>query len=153
MCTYQTEKLAVNGSGKGPAGWFSLSSATVYFDHPVHYSGRAQREHRFSQSRQRRPFPSSGGARPHLGAGESARVQSGKRFKLCPSTDRRNPWLTVRPGASPSTSRTERFVDGVASSGPGFAVGQPVALSETMGHVGLQPEKREPRESLADGSQ
>ena len=37
MCTYQTEKLAVSGSGKGPDGWFSLSSATVYFDHPAHY--------------------------------------------------------------------------------------------------------------------
>ena len=24
------------GSGKGPAGWFTLSEATVYFDHPVH---------------------------------------------------------------------------------------------------------------------
>ncbi|MGA2805106.1 MAG: DUF6295 family protein [Acidimicrobiales bacterium] len=38
MCTYQTEKLALKGSGKGPAGWFSLSRATVYFDHPAHYS-------------------------------------------------------------------------------------------------------------------
>ncbi|MGO9406138.1 MAG: DUF6295 family protein [Acidimicrobiales bacterium] len=37
MCTYQTEKLAVSGSGKGPDGWFPLSSATVYFDHPAHY--------------------------------------------------------------------------------------------------------------------
>ncbi|MGD0441723.1 MAG: DUF6295 family protein [Acidimicrobiales bacterium] len=37
MCTYQTEKLAVKGSGKGPEGWFPLTSATVYFDHPAHY--------------------------------------------------------------------------------------------------------------------
>jgi hypothetical protein len=37
MCTYQTEKLDVSGSGKGPGGWFSLSTATVYFDHPTHY--------------------------------------------------------------------------------------------------------------------
>jgi len=37
MCTYQTEKLDVSGSGKGPDGWFSLSNATVYFDHPAHY--------------------------------------------------------------------------------------------------------------------
>ena len=29
--------MAVSGSGKGPAGWFALSSATVYFDHPAHY--------------------------------------------------------------------------------------------------------------------
>ncbi|HEY3958759.1 MAG TPA: DUF6295 family protein [Streptosporangiaceae bacterium] len=36
MCTYLTEKLAVTGSGKGSAGWFGLTDATVYFDHPVH---------------------------------------------------------------------------------------------------------------------
>jgi Family of unknown function (DUF6295) len=36
MCTYLTEKLAVTGSGKGVAGWFGLTDATVYFDHPVH---------------------------------------------------------------------------------------------------------------------
>ena len=36
MCTYLTEKLAVTGSGKGAAGWFGLTDATVYFDHPVH---------------------------------------------------------------------------------------------------------------------
>ena len=36
MCTYLTEKLDVEGSGKGAAGWFALTEATVYFDHPVH---------------------------------------------------------------------------------------------------------------------
>jgi hypothetical protein len=36
MCTYLTEKVGVSGSGKGAAGWFKLSEATVYFDHPVH---------------------------------------------------------------------------------------------------------------------
>jgi hypothetical protein len=36
MCTYLTEKLDVEGSGKGPAGWFTLSQATVYVDHPQH---------------------------------------------------------------------------------------------------------------------
>jgi hypothetical protein len=36
MCTYITEKVAVDGSGKGPQGWFGLSHATVYVDHPVH---------------------------------------------------------------------------------------------------------------------
>ena len=36
MCTYLTEKLDVEGSGKGTAGWFALSQATVYFDHPQH---------------------------------------------------------------------------------------------------------------------
>ena len=36
MCTYLTEKLDVEGSGKGAAGWFALSQATVYLDHPQH---------------------------------------------------------------------------------------------------------------------
>jgi len=36
MCTYNTEKVEISGSGKGAQGWFSLTDATVYFDHPVH---------------------------------------------------------------------------------------------------------------------
>jgi hypothetical protein len=36
MCTYQTTTLPVQGSGKGAQGWFPVSDATVYFDHPVH---------------------------------------------------------------------------------------------------------------------
>ena len=36
MCTYQTEQVAVRGSGKGAGGWFPLTGVTVYFDHPVH---------------------------------------------------------------------------------------------------------------------
>ena len=36
MCTYTTEQTAVEGSGKGADGWFPLSTATVYYDHPVH---------------------------------------------------------------------------------------------------------------------
>ncbi len=36
MCTYLTETISIAGSGKGSAGWFRLTVATVYFDHPVH---------------------------------------------------------------------------------------------------------------------
>ena len=36
MCTYVTEKVDVDGSGKGAAGWFPLTEASVYFDHPQH---------------------------------------------------------------------------------------------------------------------
>jgi hypothetical protein len=36
VCTYQTETLSLRGSGKGPQGWFSVTDANVYFDHPVH---------------------------------------------------------------------------------------------------------------------
>jgi hypothetical protein len=41
MCTYITEQIAVTGSGKGRAGWFDLTDASVYVDHPV----AAQAEH------------------------------------------------------------------------------------------------------------
>jgi hypothetical protein len=36
MSTYSTEKIDVTGSGKAAAGWFPLTTAAVYFDHPVH---------------------------------------------------------------------------------------------------------------------
>jgi hypothetical protein len=36
MCTYQTERIDIEGSGKGATGWFSLENASVYYDHPVH---------------------------------------------------------------------------------------------------------------------
>jgi hypothetical protein len=36
MCTYQTHKIRIDGSGKAKRGWISLSEATVYVDHPVH---------------------------------------------------------------------------------------------------------------------
>jgi hypothetical protein len=36
MCTYRTEHVAVKGSGKGPTGWFPVTDASVYYDHPVH---------------------------------------------------------------------------------------------------------------------
>lgn len=35
MCTYRTERVSLQGSGKGPTGWFPVTDATVYFDHPV----------------------------------------------------------------------------------------------------------------------
>lgn len=38
MCTYLTEQIKVAGSGKGAGGWFGLTDASVYFDHPVHAS-------------------------------------------------------------------------------------------------------------------
>lgn len=37
MCTYQTETMSLRASGKTPEGWKSLNSATVYFDHPIHF--------------------------------------------------------------------------------------------------------------------
>jgi hypothetical protein len=38
MCTYLTETLAADGSGKGREGWFRLSQVSVSYDHPVHAS-------------------------------------------------------------------------------------------------------------------
>jgi hypothetical protein len=36
MCTYATETLTAAGSAKGPSGWFQITDASVYFDHPYH---------------------------------------------------------------------------------------------------------------------
>jgi hypothetical protein len=36
MCTYLTEKIDIDGSGKSAKGWFGATEATVYVDHPVH---------------------------------------------------------------------------------------------------------------------
>lgn len=36
MCTYLTEHVEIDGSGKGATGWFRAGRATVYVDHPVH---------------------------------------------------------------------------------------------------------------------
>ena len=34
MCSYITEKAEIFGCAKGPAGWFRVDTANVYFDHP-----------------------------------------------------------------------------------------------------------------------
>ena len=36
MCTGIIEIGAVSGSGKGAQGWFTVSQAQVYYDHPYH---------------------------------------------------------------------------------------------------------------------
>lgn len=36
MCTMIAEKITVEGSGKGAAGWFALGQAYVSYDHPTH---------------------------------------------------------------------------------------------------------------------
>jgi hypothetical protein len=36
MCTYLTEKFSLEGSGKGAQGYFTLTDAMVYVDHPQH---------------------------------------------------------------------------------------------------------------------
>ncbi|MDX6744954.1 DUF6295 family protein [Actinocorallia sp. A-T 12471] len=41
MCTYHTEFADLEGSAKGKDGWFSVTRAAVYVDHPYH----AQLEH------------------------------------------------------------------------------------------------------------
>jgi hypothetical protein len=38
VCSYLTVPTEVAGSAKGPQGWFSVTSAQVYFDHPFHAS-------------------------------------------------------------------------------------------------------------------
>jgi hypothetical protein len=36
MCTNIAQTTLIQGSGKGPSGWFALSRATVGFDHATH---------------------------------------------------------------------------------------------------------------------
>jgi hypothetical protein len=36
MCSYLTVPTDIAGSAKGAQGWFCLTSANVYFDHPYH---------------------------------------------------------------------------------------------------------------------
>lgn len=34
MCTMIAQQIKIEGSGKGPAGWFHLGEADVSYDHP-----------------------------------------------------------------------------------------------------------------------
>lgn len=36
MCTWIIEKAELSGSAKGAEGWFEVSQANVYYDHPFH---------------------------------------------------------------------------------------------------------------------
>ena len=36
MCTYETVKVEIRGSGKGTETWIPVTEASVYYDHPVH---------------------------------------------------------------------------------------------------------------------
>lgn len=36
MCTMIAEKLDIDGSAKGPSGWFSVTNVYLGYDHPVH---------------------------------------------------------------------------------------------------------------------
>jgi hypothetical protein len=38
MCTNVTISTAIDGSAKGPQGWFGVDTARVSFDHPYHAS-------------------------------------------------------------------------------------------------------------------
>ena len=104
MCTYQTATLPISGAGKGTAGWFPLTAATVYLDHPVSRPGRAHAEHRLPQprpgrrragGRRARPRPRPG-ARPRdpgdagRGTPRPGRARAGplRRSSACGAGDR-----------------------------------------------------------------
>jgi hypothetical protein len=36
MCTMIVKQIAIDGSGKGAGGWFSVRQANVSYDHPYH---------------------------------------------------------------------------------------------------------------------
>jgi hypothetical protein len=35
MCSYIVQKTPLEGSGRGPQGWFPVTAANVTFDHPA----------------------------------------------------------------------------------------------------------------------
>lgn len=41
MCTGIIENTKVEGSGKGPNGWFPVNHASVAYDHPDHTKGES----------------------------------------------------------------------------------------------------------------
>ena len=124
MCTYLTEKVSISGSGKGPSGWFRLTDASVYFDHPVH----AQAEHTLnidfldpaparqrgsrSSSPRNRPGPWPRPSRPRWTPRRpawSAERQFGRRFIRASKILRQHwsssqPKLTVKHGRSAAGS-------------------------------------------------
>jgi hypothetical protein len=36
MCTMIAQQVGIDGSGKGPRGWFAVRQANVSYDHPFH---------------------------------------------------------------------------------------------------------------------
>jgi hypothetical protein len=36
MCTMIVQQIGIEGSGKGPGGWFAVHQANVSYDHPYH---------------------------------------------------------------------------------------------------------------------
>ncbi len=36
MCTMIVKQVKIDGSGKGVNGWFTLTGATISYDHPFH---------------------------------------------------------------------------------------------------------------------
>jgi len=37
MCTYETQRINIEGSAKTRIGWSPVTDASIYFDHPVHF--------------------------------------------------------------------------------------------------------------------
>ena len=55
MCTYLTERLAIEGSAKSGDRWTPVSSSSVYFDHPVHANAEHSVNLDFFESRDGSP--------------------------------------------------------------------------------------------------
>ena len=79
MCTYLTEQIKVTGSGKGADGWFGVTDASVYFDHPVHAPAEHTPEHRLPQPGPGPVGAGRGGAHRRVGpgAGQGDRGRAG----------------------------------------------------------------------------
>jgi len=84
MCTYLTEHIAVTGSGKGRNGWFRLTDATVYYDHPVHALDDHTLNIDFAAPAWARPPASRSSSTPTRLSGSSKRCAALSRRVLTP---------------------------------------------------------------------
>ena len=95
-----TEKIGIEGSGKGAQGWIALSEATVYVDHPVAHAVRAHGQHRLHQPGAGPVGPGGGGA------DRGGRARAGRRD---PSGARRGAARPRLRGHPVTRARQERF--------------------------------------------
>lgn len=64
MCTYLTENVEIDGSGKFADGWSAVGAASVYFDHPVHAMAEHTLNLDFFATSSPAPHATGGGTAP-----------------------------------------------------------------------------------------
>ena len=107
MCTYLTEHVGIDSSGKGATGWFDANRATVYVDRPVH----APYGHTVDVDVIDPQLGPS--ARVALELTEEERAGAGRRY---PEGDRPRAGRTGLQGSSLSDDRRKRTIPPMAAT-------------------------------------